>query len=139
MDKRFLNQRTLFHFAEWRFWLPGTLRLQIAFFAGREPGLQCGPEARSDFTLRNIQQTRKFRETSAPASGWLLHAPHQRFRLAMRLDRNQSNCVLFGFVQGRHSLMVAPTSTPATRTRSEEHTSELQSRQYLVCRLLLEK
>src|SRR3712207_7897900 len=26
-----------------------------------------------------------------------------------------------------------------TRSRSEEHTSELQSRQYLVCRLLLEK
>src|SRR3712207_8916079 len=27
----------------------------------------------------------------------------------------------------------------AERRRSEEHTSELQSRQYLVCRLLLEK
>src|SRR3712207_8434139 len=27
----------------------------------------------------------------------------------------------------------------ASTTRSEEHTSELQSRQYLVCRLLLEK
>src|SRR3712207_7787661 len=27
----------------------------------------------------------------------------------------------------------------AEQTRSEEHTSELQSRQYLVCRLLLEK
>src|SRR5947209_15397210 len=27
----------------------------------------------------------------------------------------------------------------ANTTRSEEHTSELQSRQYLVCRLLLEK
>src|SRR3712207_7163089 len=27
----------------------------------------------------------------------------------------------------------------ATEPRSEEHTSELQSRQYLVCRLLLEK
>src|SRR3712207_6866565 len=27
----------------------------------------------------------------------------------------------------------------AMRNRSEEHTSELQSRQYLVCRLLLEK
>src|SRR3712207_7667625 len=27
----------------------------------------------------------------------------------------------------------------ATSARSEEHTSELQSRQYLVCRLLLEK
>src|SRR3712207_9260120 len=31
-----------------------------------------------------------------------------------------------------------PFVTPRTR-RSEEHTSELQSRQYLVCRLLLEK
>src|SRR3712207_6923785 len=32
----------------------------------------------------------------------------------------------------------APLADPA-RARSEEHTSELQSRQYLVCRLLLEK
>src|SRR3712207_7467334 len=33
-----------------------------------------------------------------------------------------------------------PGTGPAARpTRSEEHTSELQSRQYLVCRLLLEK
>src|SRR3712207_8806522 len=32
------------------------------------------------------------------------------------------------------------SSPPGTqRERSEEHTSELQSRQYLVCRLLLEK
>src|SRR3712207_6913453 len=30
-------------------------------------------------------------------------------------------------------------STLSKATRSEEHTSELQSRQYLVCRLLLEK
>src|SRR5258707_8225900 len=30
-------------------------------------------------------------------------------------------------------------SEHATALRSEEHTSELQSRQYLVCRLLLEK
>src|SRR3712207_9023760 len=29
--------------------------------------------------------------------------------------------------------------SPSVRVRSEEHTSELQSRQYLVCRLLLEK
>src|SRR3712207_8579913 len=29
--------------------------------------------------------------------------------------------------------------TPRGSARSEEHTSELQSRQYLVCRLLLEK
>src|SRR3712207_8766123 len=30
-------------------------------------------------------------------------------------------------------------SVRMTKVRSEEHTSELQSRQYLVCRLLLEK
>src|SRR3712207_7697285 len=38
----------------------------------------------------------------------------------------------------RRSSAMSPGSPPAGR-RSEEHTSELQSRQYLVCRLLLEK
>src|ERR1035437_10966673 len=33
----------------------------------------------------------------------------------------------------------ASPASSAARHRSEEHTSELQSRQYLVCRLLLEK
>src|SRR3712207_6967144 len=33
----------------------------------------------------------------------------------------------------------APRTAAAAHPRSEEHTSELQSRQYLVCRLLLEK
>src|SRR3712207_8235349 len=34
---------------------------------------------------------------------------------------------------------VLPFILPSLQQRSEEHTSELQSRQYLVCRLLLEK
>src|SRR3712207_7713980 len=34
---------------------------------------------------------------------------------------------------------VAPAASASWPQRSEEHTSELQSRQYLVCRLLLEK
>src|SRR3712207_6851013 len=34
---------------------------------------------------------------------------------------------------------VAKSTGMPTACRSEEHTSELQSRQYLVCRLLLEK
>src|SRR3712207_7145716 len=42
-----------------------------------------------------------------------------------------------------HGGVVGARSNPAHRSaqlrRSEEHTSELQSRQYLVCRLLLEK
>src|SRR3712207_7792017 len=36
-------------------------------------------------------------------------------------------------------LQVGTSSAPRIAGRSEEHTSELQSRQYLVCRLLLEK
>src|SRR3712207_7213623 len=34
---------------------------------------------------------------------------------------------------------IEPADQPVHVGRSEEHTSELQSRQYLVCRLLLEK
>src|SRR3712207_7726426 len=36
-------------------------------------------------------------------------------------------------------LVLREREQAADRDRSEEHTSELQSRQYLVCRLLLEK
>src|SRR3712207_7112415 len=39
-----------------------------------------------------------------------------------------------------HSVQaVMPSTDTHRKVRSEEHTSELQSRQYLVCRLLLEK
>src|SRR3712207_8380475 len=37
------------------------------------------------------------------------------------------------------SIVEKTTGQAASVSRSEEHTSELQSRQYLVCRLLLEK
>src|SRR3712207_8447405 len=37
------------------------------------------------------------------------------------------------------SIVWHASTNPETGARSEEHTSELQSRQYLVCRLLLEK
>src|SRR3712207_7100132 len=40
---------------------------------------------------------------------------------------------------GEELVDVADLGREALRARSEEHTSELQSRQYLVCRLLLEK
>src|SRR3712207_7083172 len=39
----------------------------------------------------------------------------------------------------RHDVEAAQREEPVGAHRSEEHTSELQSRQYLVCRLLLEK
>src|SRR5215203_5978487 len=50
------------------------------------------------------------------------------------VERLMVGGVLWGKPEGRgRNLAGAPHS------RSEEHTSELQSRQYLVCRLLLEK
>src|SRR3712207_8563136 len=40
---------------------------------------------------------------------------------------------------GNRLRILVVEENPDTAARSEEHTSELQSRQYLVCRLLLEK
>src|SRR3712207_8968390 len=40
---------------------------------------------------------------------------------------------------GSHCVLKEKLNPNASGKRSEEHTSELQSRQYLVCRLLLEK
>src|SRR3712207_8047909 len=42
-------------------------------------------------------------------------------------------------LQGRSDLLQDAFRLVEVALRSEEHTSELQSRQYLVCRLLLEK
>src|SRR3712207_7648871 len=42
------------------------------------------------------------------------------------------------FARSARDISIAPRG-PRSVLRSEEHTSELQSRQYLVCRLLLEK
>src|SRR2546425_2551706 len=42
-------------------------------------------------------------------------------------------------ILGRHASIVMPILSCCIKLRSEEHTSELQSLAYLVCRLLLEK
>src|SRR3712207_7480258 len=47
--------------------------------------------------------------------------------------------VVSGVDLSGESLEVARRFDKTSTVRSEEHTSELQSRQYLVCRLLLEK
>src|SRR3712207_9240170 len=44
-----------------------------------------------------------------------------------------------GFISDLPTTLVAAFRATLEDVRSEEHTSELQSRQYLVCRLLLEK
>src|SRR3712207_7793969 len=46
---------------------------------------------------------------------------------------------LAAVLQAKTRMPVEQVTEPVRVERSEEHTSELQSRQYLVCRLLLEK
>src|SRR3712207_8001394 len=69
-----------------------------------------------------------------------------RFRVYGRGDLDSlsligRSVVLSGFGRGCRFRRngVQPPSRCLSGCRSEEHTSELQSRQYLVCRLLLEK
>src|SRR3712207_8633762 len=52
-------------------------------------------------------------------------------------DALYSNMALVKLI--RNALEASAITPDAVLLRSEEHTSELQSRQYLVCRLLLEK
>src|SRR3712207_7315203 len=60
-------------------------------------------------------------------------------------QRPKSGCAglsLYAVLHDLQALLATWTGTCVicgSRIRSEEHTSELQSRQYLVCRLLLEK
>src|SRR5258707_9523064 len=73
-----------------------------------------------------------------------------RFRCARHRHRNESDEELcrqpaVALARPSHGLPLGDRATAAhawrgdAAPRSEEHTSELQSRQYLVCRLLLEK
>src|SRR3712207_8874580 len=58
-----------------------------------------------------------------------------------RVDRTAQNVVanLRGRDRNAKELYRTSNAVAGVTVRSEEHTSELQSRQYLVCRLLLEK
>src|SRR3712207_8781456 len=61
----------------------------------------------------------------------LFRSRHARTRISTRC------CASIRTTRARRS--ISTVSRKRSRYRSEEHTSELQSRQYLVCRLLLEK
>src|SRR5205823_13609017 len=60
-------------------------------------------------------------------------SPWPRRTRSRRHRRRSRACPYWG------SPAVAPAMSPSCARRSEEHTSELQSLAYLVCRLLLEK
>src|SRR3712207_8637728 len=79
--------------------------------------------------------TTLFRSPGAPGLG--LGRPPRRMAQAPERERGRAP-----LRRGREA-MIRPGGTLGIlgggQLRSEEHTSELQSRQYLVCRLLLEK
>src|SRR3712207_7686606 len=56
---------------------------------------------------------------------------------ALLLERNQA--LRAAVLDVQHVVTLLSYLSALADRRSEEHTSELQSRQYLVCRLLLEK
>src|SRR5690606_41644962 len=71
------------------------------------------------------------------------------FRSCLRRRRSSRRCCHLRTTDKRHTSLIMPqavaarinpvNSEPSHSGRSEEHTSELQSRENLVCRLLLEK
>src|SRR3712207_7306558 len=76
--------------------------------------------------------------TTPPHSRWIAACDAITFeRIAQGRDASPVSSTTAADVSSQE------VSIPSTRigesVRSEEHTSELQSRQYLVCRLLLEK
>src|SRR3712207_7537306 len=68
-------------------------------------------------------------------------APEADVVLVLQHGGGQRGKKLLDAVRSAGAPVVAcePIKKDADKARSEEHTSELQSRQYLVCRLLLEK
>src|SRR5258707_4067541 len=78
----------------------------------------------------------RFPRRAAPSLG----APVLRQSPASGNTRRSAPPPAMILLPGRRDAAALRAVPPPVRTpRSEEHTSELQSRQYLVCRLLLEK
>src|SRR3712207_8075011 len=92
--------------------------------------------------IRRPPRSTLFPYTTLFRSRLLPRVAHERvaswsFELSSQLADRSSRC----WQPAKEDRGVRP-ARPAYRSRgprSEEHTSELQSRQYLVCRLLLEK
>src|SRR5438445_5212423 len=79
--------------------------------------------------------------TQVSRYGHMLKVTVNGMRMRVTARYRVDGSVLNDTIQGR--MLGAETAleidSPDPPDRSEEHTSELQSRQYLVCRLLLEK
>src|SRR3712207_8352847 len=83
----------------------------------------------STSTLASTQEPPPSAARRSSTGDSCLHGPHHS------AHRSRTT----GTWKERSSTSVWNVASVTSTTRSEEHTSELQSRQYLVCRLLLEK
>src|SRR5690606_40234655 len=85
--------------------------------------------------------TTLFRSPTRSSPTWSTSRPSRRTSTASPTPRAPPCCASWSPTSdGRSSSPAcAPTSRSTPGGRSEEHTSELQSRENLVCRLLLEK
>src|SRR5690625_5779138 len=96
----------------------------------------------------NPRDMKHWKKQSQPASDYYQHSGYTCAANRPQTKRSHRRLPLLGFLDTPHVHHQGPwaTTKSATQTRapqddlrSEEHTSELQSRGHLVCRLLLEK
>src|SRR3712207_8442040 len=80
------------------------------------------------FPYTTLFRSAFFKQRGALATDHSILTPYTE-----RLTEHEAGAIFTRALRGEAS------EDDAARFRSEEHTSELQSRQYLVCRLLLEK
>src|SRR5207302_9879589 len=85
------------------------------------------PQSLTSFPTRRSSDLCGASPTRAPGSCWCWPPPESSASRACH------------WVEAKTSRPGAPPSWSTPPSRSEEHTSELQSRENLVCRLLLEK
>src|SRR5437870_5183192 len=108
----------------------------------------CVSAAKFPTVIVTIERTSKSRRQSALIAG----SPSRKIRSSIAkdaaLEPTDRNAVMGvgapSYTSGAHmwngtAAILKPTPATTRITRSEEHTSELQSRGHLVCRLLLEK
>src|SRR5258708_23581349 len=77
-------------------------------------------------------------ESVRPAISESSSAPPPSFNPVRAPRITKGACVMFSIPPAR-TIFASPSSSLCAPCRSEEHTSELQSPDHLVCRLLLEK
>src|SRR3712207_7753640 len=71
--------------------------------------------------------------------GYEVGPDHELYQITAKLARRAALPMPRVYVAPTDAPNAFATGRSPKKARSEEHTSELQSRQYLVCRLLLEK